>query len=669
MPYISISVVEDEETMKETTNTAIFYLPFIIGFLLVCSTANGQNIACDGSLYLVAYNNGGSVLQRIQPRENNLPPKIDLIILSDPKRRVTCLGYNVSDGYLYGLDFNSKELLRIDGQGQMTNLGIPPNLNLANEYWAGTVDALGRNLTVIGRNPETGADHQIFNININTGVTPFRAGLSPLLSDGPVNISDVAVDPLLGGMYGFDTKNKRVISLGANTVSGYTFPTISASLTALFFDKSGQLYGYGSIAGGETSSTLFKVNKFTGKVTPIYEGLPAKDTDGCSCPNSLYFQKKITPSKILPCSEIEITYHIQNQIGTSWLGLNFVDQFPAGFTIKKIESMTSKLRTIESGEGTNRLELSNMDILLDKNTIRITVAVGDIKPGKWSSQASLIGLPLADGSHILSDDEDTPAPNDPNIVEVVAAADLRLALKPRYSCNGDTVFIQSPVVADSYLWSDGSTGSTLTTTRNGVYTLQAFTSCAHYRDSVVIGQRPLKFQVGLGAPRDVDPAVPFDLAFQSNGNEPFKIKWNASPFITLSCDDCSNPTAVATQSGMVKLFLVDAYGCRVEDSLVIRVAPIREVYIPDAFSPNGDGHNDVFFVQGRSGSKIVVLRIFDRWGGVLFERQDTPINLPEYGWDPTLSKHLLEGVYLFQTVVEFPDGVRKSYQGSLQLLR
>jgi gliding motility-associated-like protein len=186
---------------------------------------------------------------------------------------------------------------------------------------------------------------------------------------------------------------------------------------------------------------------------------------------------------------------------------------------------------------------------------------------------------------------------------------------------------------------------------------------------VVIGKRPLKFQVGLGAPRDVDPTAPFDLAFQSNGSEPLVINWKASPFITLSCEDCPNPRAVASQSGMVYLTLVDVYGCRVEDSLAIRVAPIREVYIPDAFSPNGDGHNDVFFVQGRSGSKIVVLRIFDRWGGVLFERQDAPINLPEYGWDPTLTKHLMEGVYLFQTVVEFPDGVRKSYQGSFQLLR
>lgn len=655
--------------MKETIYTVIFYKSFILVFFLTYSITNAQNIACDGALYLVAYNNDGSVLQRIQPQSNNLPPTIEFIKLSDPKRRVTCLGYNVSDGYLYGLDFNSKELLRIDGQGLITNLGIPPNLNLANEYWAGTVDALGRNLTVIGRNPVTGADHQIYNININSGLTPFRAGLSPLLSDGPVNLSDLAVDPLLGVMYGFDTKNKRVISLGANTVSSYAFPAINANLTSLFFDKSGQLYGYGSSTGGETSTTLFKVNKLDGKVTPIYDGFPAKDTDGCSCPYTLNFQKKITPSKILPCSEIEVTYHIQNQIGTSWLGLNFVDQFPVGFTIKKIESMTSTLRTIESGEGTNRLELSNMDILLDKNTIRITVAVGDVKPGKWSSQASLVGLPLADGSIILSDDENTPAPNDPNIVEVLGAEDLRLALKPRFSCNGDTVFIQSPVVADTYRWSDGSTGATLTTTRNGVYTLQAFTSCAHYRDSVTIGQRPLKFQVGLGAPRDVDPAMPFDLAFQSNGVEPFKINWKASPFITLSCEDCTNPSAVASQSGMVHLTLIDAYGCWVEDSLAIRVAPTREVYIPNAFSPNGDGHNDVFFIQGRAGSKVVVLRVFDRWGGVLFERQDVPINLPEYGWDPSLSKHLADGVYLFQTVVEFPDGVRKSYQGSFQLLR
>jgi gliding motility-associated-like protein len=654
--------------MTKTTKKALFFLLKLLFFLGYTNQAVAQNAACDGSLYLIVYNDESSVLQRIRPASGKQSTQVENIPLSTPKRRITCLGFNVTDGYLYGLDFNTKELLRVDVQGQVLSLGTPRNINMSDEYWAGTIDALGRNLTVIGRNPITGADHAIFNININARNTPFYAGFSPLLSDGPVSLTDLAVDPILGVTYGFDGKNRQLVTLGGSGVSNYAFRAVPAKLSSLFFDKNGQLYGYGAI-GEENGSILFKVNKSDGKVTPIYNGITAKDTDGCSCPYSLIFQKKVTPTKVLPCSEIEITYTIQNQIGTSWLGLDFIDQLPDGFIIKEIEYMTSKLRTIESGEGTNRLELSNFDILLEKNTIKLKVYVGSTVVGKFSSQAFLDGLPLLDGSHIPSDDVNTPAPDDPNIVEIVAPKDIPLLDKLRFSCNGDTAFIDSPVLADSYRWSDGSTKPSLMTTRNGLYSLHAFTPCAQYRDSINISQRPKVLSVDLGGARQVVAADSFQMGFNSNESGPFAVEWSVSPTINLSCVNCATPTITANQSGTVQVILTNAKGCKAIDTVSISVEPIREVYIANAFSPNGDGQNDVFFIQGRVGSKVLVFRIFDRWGGIIFEKQDVQINDPEQGWNPAAARHLPEGVYLYQTIVEFPDGVRKSFQGTVQLMR
>lgn len=74
------------------------------------------------------------------------------------------------------------------------------------------------------------------------------------------------------------------------------------------------------------------------------------------------------------------------------------------------------------------------------------------------------------------------------------------------------------------------------------------------------------------------------------------------------------------------------------------------IFIPDIFSPNGDGLNDKFYVQSNSQIKEVTsMRIFDRWGNVLFEKRNLLANSENEGWDGTFSgKELNPGVYLYR---------------------
>ena len=107
------------------------------------------------------------------------------------------------------------------------------------------------------------------------------------------------------------------------------------------------------------------------------------------------------------------------------------------------------------------------------------------------------------------------------------------------------------------------------------------------------------------------------------------------------------------------------------DQVTLYVREDVPVYMPTAFSPNGDGQNDVFFVQ--SGSRVQEVRsfrIFNRWGNLLFEKVGFLPNDPAWGWDGRYRGEAMPpGVYLFFAVIEMPNGKEVPLQGSFTLMR
>ncbi|UYQ93561.1 PKD domain-containing protein [Chitinophaga horti] len=99
--------------------------------------------------------------------------------------------------------------------------------------------------------------------------------------------------------------------------------------------------------------------------------------------------------------------------------------------------------------------------------------------------------------------------------------------------------------------------------------------------------------------------------------------------------------------------------CKTVDAIVI---PLFDV--PSAFSPNGDGANDVFMVRGFGISKFN-LKVFNRWGQLMFESND-----PRVGWDGRFKGQIQPmDAYAFTVVLEFSDGQKGSRTGSVTLLR
>jgi gliding motility-associated-like protein len=118
--------------------------------------------------------------------------------------------------------------------------------------------------------------------------------------------------------------------------------------------------------------------------------------------------------------------------------------------------------------------------------------------------------------------------------------------------------------------------------------------------------------------------------------------------------------------------VIDTSGCSITARIILRVDKTREVYIPNAFSPNGDGTNDriMIFANAEKIIQVNTFRIFDRWGEIVFEANDFQPNDPKKGWDGFLNGEKLNpAVFVYFAEIEFIDGVTILYKGDVTLMQ
>jgi gliding motility-associated-like protein len=110
---------------------------------------------------------------------------------------------------------------------------------------------------------------------------------------------------------------------------------------------------------------------------------------------------------------------------------------------------------------------------------------------------------------------------------------------------------------------------------------------------------------------------------------------------------------------------VDRYGCENEASTTVEVVERAEVYLPNAFTPNQDGKNDVFTMKHNSNFTLESLQIFNRWGKLVFETTD-----PDKGWDGTINGvPQPAGVYVYQLQAKDKLGKPIEKHGNVTLMR
>lgn len=140
--------------------------------------------------------------------------------------------------------------------------------------------------------------------------------------------------------------------------------------------------------------------------------------------------------------------------------------------------------------------------------------------------------------------------------------------------------------------------------------------------------------------------------------------WNFYDSIQFSTEH--NPFYLFKDTGRycVKLRVSNIHGC--EDSTIncLYISPPHDLWIPDAFSPNGDGQNDVLFVRCDC-IKSMNLKIFDRWGNKVFETENV-----DQGWNGTYNgQPLNSGTYVYYIKATLYTNNVVEHKGNIELIR
>jgi gliding motility-associated-like protein len=147
------------------------------------------------------------------------------------------------------------------------------------------------------------------------------------------------------------------------------------------------------------------------------------------------------------------------------------------------------------------------------------------------------------------------------------------------------------------------------------------------------------------------------------------IRYLWSPGDGLSDVSIPNPVASPLKTTRYELEVTTVDGCKASGGFTVNVySPLK---MPNAFSPNGDGRNDVFYVMGDpAGSRIKDFAVFNRWGQKIFQVHDAAPDDPAFGWDGNYKgAPVPTGTYVYLVTLAFGDGRQEVFKGTVMVIR
>jgi gliding motility-associated-like protein len=145
--------------------------------------------------------------------------------------------------------------------------------------------------------------------------------------------------------------------------------------------------------------------------------------------------------------------------------------------------------------------------------------------------------------------------------------------------------------------------------------------------------------------------------------------WEPTSF--LSCSNCAAPVVTPPYSMKYAFIAENEHACFDTVFVDIKTFAGGSVDIPNAFTPNADGHNDVFYVMGNKDIKLLKdFSVFNRWGQKVFQVSNAPANDPAYGWNGKMpnGQAAEEGTYVYYVMIVFGDGHSQLFKGTVTLL-
>ena len=247
------------------------------------------------------------------------------------------------------------------------------------------------------------------------------------------------------------------------------------------------------------------------------------------------------------------------------------------------------------------------------------------------------------------------------------AANITLVPPPVVELGADTVLCEGQVLqldagnpGSSYLWNTGTTNRRLNVRQPGSFSVTVDNGHCTRSDAINVLFNPTPARMATRqhfACLDEPPGV----VHLDAGNPGAEFLWSTG-----------GPTQVigARSYGWYSVDITNIYACSMRDSVLVSEYCTSTIYVPNTFTPDGDGLNDVFIPVGKNIAAMQLL-IFDRWGTLLFESND-----PSMGWDGTYRNEVVKNdMYMWRLVYRFFDdemgrlSPEKELMGHIQVLR
>jgi gliding motility-associated-like protein len=243
-----------------------------------------------------------------------------------------------------------------------------------------------------------------------------------------------------------------------------------------------------------------------------------------------------------------------------------------------------------------------------------------------------------------------------------------------FVCAGSSVQLQASG-ALRYVWSGSGLSSTTSAnpvarpTDTATYTITGYgiDNCFTQTATFTINHIPLP-TVEAGPDTTVLVGSSFALLPQY-GTGISQYRW--SPATYLGCTTCPNPITTPRAAITYTVTVSNAFHCEASDTRVIKLLCTNEsIFIPNTFTPNGDGANDVFYPRGEGIKSVRFLRVYNRWGQLLFERLNFSTNDRNLGWDGTYKgEKLAPDVYVYSLGMVCDNGQVIDTKGNVMIVR
>jgi len=225
-----------------------------------------------------------------------------------------------------------------------------------------------------------------------------------------------------------------------------------------------------------------------------------------------------------------------------------------------------------------------------------------------------------------------------------------------------------------YYWSPSVQGDSIVSGLiDGMYnvTILDFNGCTASVTFTILGSPPLTFE--LQNQYEILAGDSILIVIMGDTSLPgLDFQWSPTGFI--SCDTCAQTWAFPDSTSILTVQITDTDSCvyTFETSIVVTYdsSTFDQIYVPNIFSPNGDGINDRWTIYSRLNTTYVhSLTLFDRWGKMLFYKEEFLLNSFE-GWDGvSRGKNLSPNVFVYVAELTLGDGTKRRVKGDVTLVR